>query len=345
MSTVDVLSMVDRVRLADIIGEVARSRGEIQVSVLSGGRSNLTFAITAGERELVARRRPLGTVAPGAHDMAREFRVLAALAGTTLPVPRVYGFYEDESVMGAPFYLMDRVHGAVLDCREDVSGLSPRQCQELSSAAVAALAQLHAIDYESVGLGELGRPGGFVSRRLARWIQQWDRGPHRDFPLVDTLGERLQNQVPAQTDSTLVHGDFRLGNMIINLEEPVGVAALLDWEMSTLGDPCTDLAHMLVYWEPARGRLTHPSQEMVLQPGFLTGAEIANQYATTTGRDISSLDFYLAFEHWRAAIIKEGIYRRYQEGGGADPDMEALGASVESHLGEAADLLGYAPPR
>jgi aminoglycoside phosphotransferase (APT) family kinase protein len=345
VSTVDVLSLVDRVRLADIVGEVSHSRGDIEVSVLSGGRSNLTFAITAGERELVARRHPLGTVAPGAHDMAREFRVLAALEGTIVPVPRVYGFYEDESVMGAPFYLMDRVHGVVLDSREDVSGLSPRQCRDLSSAAVEALAQLHAVDYESVGLGDLGRPSGFVSRRLARWIQQWDRSPHRDFPLVDTLGEHLQNQVPAQTDSTLVHGDFRLGNMIINLEEPVGVAALLDWEMSTLGDPYTDLAHMLVYWEPARGRLTHPSQEMVQQPGFLTGAEIAGQYATTTGRDISSLDFYLAFEHWRAAIIKEGIYTRYQEGGTADPEMEALGASVESHLDEAADLLGYAPAR
>jgi aminoglycoside phosphotransferase (APT) family kinase protein len=345
VSTVDVLSMVDQPRLADIVGKVGRSPGEIKVSVLSGGRSNLTFAITAGESELVARRRPLGTVAPGAHDMAREFRVLAALAETAVPVPRVYGFYEDESVMGAPFYLMDRVHGAVLDCRADVSGLSPRQCRELSSAAVEALAQLHAIDYESVGLGELGRPSGFVTRRLARWIQQWDRSPHRDFPLVDTLGERLQSQVPAQTDSTLVHGDFRLGNMMINLEEPVGVAALLDWEMSTLGDPYTDLAHMLVYWEPTRGRLTHPSQEMVQQPGFLTGGEIAEQYATTTGRNIGSLDFYLAFEHWRAAIIKEGIYTRYREAGAADSEMEALGASVESHLSEAADLLSYAPGR
>ncbi len=340
MTTIDALGVVDRDRLAAIVDGIAPVERGMEVAVLSGGSSNLTFAVTAGDLRLVARRRPLGTVAAGAHDMAREFRVLAALAATTLPVPRVYGFYHDEAVMGAPFYLMDRVPGSVLDRREDVADLSPQQCRALSSAAVAVLAQLHAIDYDAVGLGDLGRPSGFVPRRLTRWMQQWDRSSHRDYPLVHSLGERLQGQVPEQTDSTLVHGDFRLGNMIINLGEPASVAALLDWEMSTLGDPYTDLAHLLVYWESARGRVTHPSQEMVKQPGFLTGAEIAAQYATATGRDLSSLNFYLAFEHWRAAIIKEGIYMRHQELGDGDADTEVLGASVALHLSEAVDLLG-----
>jgi aminoglycoside phosphotransferase (APT) family kinase protein len=340
VSGIDVLGVVDQDRLAAIVGGITPVSGGIDVTVLSGGRSNLTFAVTVGDRHLVARRRPLGTVAAGAHDMAREFRVLDALAATTLPVPRVFGFYHDEAVMGAPFYLMDRVPGAVLDGEEDVADLSPRQCRDLSEAAVAALAQLHAVDFDAVGLGDLGRPSGFVARRLTRWMQQWDRGSHRDYPLVHSLGERLQGQVPEQTDSTLVHGDFRLGNMIIDLTEPARVAALLDWEMSTLGDPYTDLAHMLVYWEPAGDRVTHPSQEMVKQPGFLTGAEIAARYATATGRDLTALNFYLAFEHWRAAIIKEGIYMRHQELGDADPETEVLGASVALHLSEAVDLLG-----
>jgi aminoglycoside phosphotransferase (APT) family kinase protein len=152
-------------------------------------------------------------------------------------------------------------------------------------------------------------------------------------------------QVPDQTDSTLVHGDFRLGNLIVDLRDPATVAAILDWEMSTLGDPLTDLAHMLVYWERSRGRLTHASQEMVEQPGFLTGQELAERYATDTGRDVASLTFYLAFEHWRAAIIKEGIFMRHQELGDGDEETATLGASVAVHLDEAADLLGYAPAR
>jgi aminoglycoside phosphotransferase (APT) family kinase protein len=345
VSDLDVVSLVDRDRLATIVGEITPVDDGIEVAILSGGRSNLTFVVTAGGRELVARRRPLGTVPAGAHDMAREHRVLSALRTSTLPVPRVYGFYDDESIMGAPFYLMDRVHGTVLDRRQDVAALTPQQCHDLSAAAVDALAQLHAIDYVAVGLGDLGRPDGFVARRLARWLQQWDNSPHRDHPSVHLLGERLQAQVPVQADSTLVHGDFRLGNMIIDLEGPAQVAAILDWEMSTLGDPCTDLAHMLVYWEPSRGRLTHSSQEMVEQTGFLTGAELTDRYAAATGRALGSLDFYLAFEHWRAAIIKEGIFVRHQEVGDGDGDVELIGESVALHLDEAADLLGYAPAR
>jgi aminoglycoside phosphotransferase (APT) family kinase protein len=252
----------------------------------------------------------------------------------------VYGYFEDQSVMGAPFYLMDRVHGPVLDHLEDVAAMSAAQCRQLSTAAVTALAHLHDIDYGAVGLGELGRPDGFVARRLRRWLEQWDRSAHRGQPLVHELGERLQGRVPGQTDSTLVHGDYRLGNLIIDLRDPVEVAAILDWEMSTLGDPLTDLAHMLVYWEPTRGRVTHPSQLMVGQPGFATGAELAEQYSALTGRDLSPLDFYLAFEHWRAAIIKEGIYMRHQEVGDGDADTRELGDSVALHLSEAAELLG-----
>jgi aminoglycoside phosphotransferase (APT) family kinase protein len=344
MTTFDAIGLVDRERLAPIVRKITRADDDIGISVLSGGRSNLTYAVTSGDRELVARRRPLGTVPAGAHDMAREHRVLAALGGSGLPVPRVYGFYDDESIMGAPFYIMDLVRGSVLDSLDDVAGIAPRQGRELSGAAVSVLAELHAVDYGAVGLGDLGRPDGFVARRLTRWLQQWDRAPHRDHPLVHPLGERLQAMVPEQTGSTLVHGDYRLGNLIIGLQEPVGVAAVLDWEMSTLGDPLTDLAHLLVYWEPTRGRLTHPSQQIVQHPGFLSGGELAERYAMATGRDLTSLDFYLAFEHWRAAIIKEGIYMRHREVGDGGDDAEALGASVALHLGEAADLVGDGRP-
>jgi aminoglycoside phosphotransferase (APT) family kinase protein len=241
--------------------------------------------------------------------------------------------------MGAPFYLMDRIHGSVLDCLDDVAGLSVEQCHHLSAATVTVLAQLHALDYRAVGLETLGRPDGFVARRLARWLAQWDQSPHREHPLVHVLGKQLQDHVPPQRGSCLVHGDYRLGNLIIDLEEPVHVGAILDWEMSTLGDPLTDLAHLLVYWEPTRSRLTHASQGMVTQPGFLTGAELVTLYGDATGSDVHGLDFYLAFEHWRAAIIKEGIYMRHQEVGDGDVSTTGLGTSVELHLAEAAELL------
>jgi aminoglycoside phosphotransferase (APT) family kinase protein len=271
--------------------------------------------------------------------MAREYKVLAALQGSEIPSPEVFGFCDDETIVGAPFYVMSCVHGSVFHRPEDVSGLSSVEAGRISLAVVNVLDQLHRIDPQAVGLHDLGRPGRFVSRRIGRWLEQWRRGPHRDHPQVELLGDRLAAAAPSQADATLVHGDFRLGNMLIAVDQPAPVAALLDWEMSTLGDPLTDLAHLLVYWEPTRGRVTHESQMIARHPGFLTGAELANRYAFVSGRDVSRLDFYLAFEHWRAAIIKEAIFMRASQGlDPAGPGIE-LGESVDRHLDEAADLL------
>jgi aminoglycoside phosphotransferase (APT) family kinase protein len=271
--------------------------------------------------------------------MAREYKVLAALQGSRIPIPQVFGFCDDETIVGAPFYVMSRVHGSVFHRPEDVSGLSSSQAAQISRAVVSVLDQLHRIDPQAVGLGDLGRPGRFVSRRIGRWLEQWRRSSHRDHPLVEVLGGRLAAAAPEHADATLVHGDYRLGNMLIAVDQLAPLAALLDWEMSTLGDPLTDLAHLLVYWEPTRGRVTHESQMIAQHPGFLTGTELADQYAVLTGRDLSRLDFYLAFEHWRAAIIKEAIFMRASEGlDPAGPNAE-LGDSVARHLDEAADLL------
>jgi aminoglycoside phosphotransferase (APT) family kinase protein len=201
------------------------------------------------------------------------------------------------------------------------------------------LDQLHRVDVNAVGLGDLGRPDGFVARRIGRWLDQWQRSEHRDHPLVEPLAQQLADAVPAHTDSTLVHGDYRLGNMLITTADEPRVAAVLDWEMSTLGDPLTDLAHLLVYWEPTRGRRTHESQMIAQHPGFLTGAELAERYAERSGRDLSDLDFYLAFENWRAAIIKEAIYIRTTRGDHPAAEGDDLGESVARHLEEAADLL------
>jgi aminoglycoside phosphotransferase (APT) family kinase protein len=345
VTDVDALALPDRVRLGRFLGQAAPVDGAILVELLSGGRSNLTYLVRFGKHEYVVRRRPLGRIPAGAHDMAREYKVLAALQSTTIPTPEVFGYCDDESIVGAPFYVMSRVHGSVFHRRADVSMLAPSQARDLSYAAVDVIEQLHRIDYDAVGLSDLGRPDGFVARRIARWLQQWRQGPHRQHQLVEMLGDKLGAALPPRSDATLVHGDFRLGNLLVALDDSVRVAAVLDWEMSTLGDPLTDLAHLLVYWEPTRGRLTHESQTIAQHPGFLTASELANRYATGSGRDLDRLDFYLAFEHWRAAIIKEAIFLRRTADSDQSEPPDDLGDSVDRHLEEAADLLRTIPVR
>ena len=219
------------------------------------------------------------------------------------------------------------------------------------------LDRLHWVDPARVGLSDLGRPEGFVARRIGRWLEQWGRGPHREQPLVDRLGAQLSAAVPAHADATIVHGDYRLGNMLVATDDPVRVSAVLDWELSTLGDPLTDLAHLLVYWEPTCGRVTHESQAIAGHPGFLTGAELAARYAELSGRRVDGLDFYLAFEHWRAAIIKEAIFqrrtatgddesrrarrqRRAPSGGSSGPPLDREGVMSVDTDDQLTDVLG-----
>lgn len=344
--TVDLVALVDRDALERFLAQVAPLDGPIEVDVLSGGQSNVTYSVRSGRHRYVVRRRPVGTVPAGAHDMAREHRVQAALQHADVPVPTVFGFCDDETIVGAPFYVMGLVDGQVFHRRDDVAALSPEQARAVSDAVTDVLDRLHRIDPAQVGLSDLGRPEGFVARRIGRWLDQWRRGPHRENPLIESVGAQLAASVPERTDSTLIHGDYRLGNMLVRVEDPVGVAAVLDWEMSTLGDPLTDLAHLLLYWESSCGRVTHESQAIAGHPGFATGAELAGRYAAASGRDVDSLGFYLAFEHWRAAIIKEGIFQRRL----ANPiDLadapDEIGASVGVHLEEAADLLATPAPR
>ncbi len=335
----DILALVDVSRLRACLDPVLPLDEHIELSVLSGGRSNLTYLLRSDSQEYVLRRRPLGVVASGAHDMAREFRVQSALQDSDLPLAPVHGFFTDEDVMGAPFYVMTRVHGTVFHHRADVAALNTDQARAVSEATVEVLDQLHRVDYDAAGLGNLGRPDGFVRRRIGRWLDQWHSSDHRPHELVEPLGERLATLVPERTDASLVHGDYRLGNMMIDLSRQQSIAALLDWEMSTLGDPLTDLAHLLVYWDRTRGRLTHESQTIAEQPGFLTSTQLAELYAHRSGRDLTNLDFYLAFEHWRAAIIKEGIYSRTRSGDQADDDGDDLGDTVARHLEEASEIL------
>jgi aminoglycoside phosphotransferase (APT) family kinase protein len=337
----DVTGLVDLGALRDVLGGILGPFADMSVSLLSGGASNLTFLLVLDEARYVLRRRPVGPSPARAHDMKREFTVISALNKTDFPVPRAVFFCDDRRVVGEPFYVMQFVEGTALHTPDDVASLDEASARSCSEALIDALAALHAVDPVQIGLEDFGWPENFLRRRITSWLRQWDSVEHRDFPAVQSLGRELLGLIPRSPATTLVHGDYRLGNVLFVLESAVRLVAVLDWELSTIGDPLTDLAHLLVYWEPTRGRVTHPSQVIARQAGFADGQGMAERYAGLTGRDISQLAYYMAFEHWRAAIIKDAIYLRARRAAGialAD-QMVFLGDSVRLHLEEAADVL------
>jgi aminoglycoside phosphotransferase (APT) family kinase protein len=336
----EALALVDHVALRRFLASAVPPFVDLRLDLLAGGASNLTYFLRLDDREYVLRRRPMGATAPRAHDMQREFTVLHALRDSGLPVPRVHTYYPGDDVLGAPFYLMDYVTGDVLHQAEDAAGLNADQGRACSTRVVEVLVQLHALDAGALGIS-MGRPDGFLARRIDRWLRQWAQSEHRAFPKVAEVGSLLGKQLPRAQEATLIHGDYRLGNLLVDVNGKVRVKAVLDWEMSTIGDPLTDLAHLLVYWEPTRGRLTHSSQLIARVPGFMTGSELSGLYSELSGRTVDDLSFYLAFEHWRAAIIKEAIYMRGVSGDNADSERTAeMGRTVPLHLDEAAEILG-----
>ncbi|MGH2634229.1 MAG: phosphotransferase family protein, partial [Tepidiformaceae bacterium] len=221
----------------------------LAISLISGGRSNLTYKVSSSAHDWVLRRPPLGHVLPTAHDMAREYKVIAGLSPTDVPVPKAVAICEDSSVNGAPFYVMEYVEGVIIaeDLPTGYAGADADR-QALSIGLVETLVKLHAVDYNAVGLGDFGRPEGYLERQVRRWHEQWERSVTRPLPAIDELIRRLRNSIPESPTPTIVHGDYRLGNMMMDPEKPGRVVAILDWEMATLGDPLSDLGYTLMYW-------------------------------------------------------------------------------------------------
>ncbi len=305
---------------------------------IAGGHSNLTYRLSdSGGNHWALRRPPLGKRLGSAHDMAREFKVVSALGPTDVPVATVVGLCEDDSVNGAPFYVMDFVQGPVLRGLTEAAALTSEVERRAIGERVAdTLARIHAIDPDAVGLGDLGRKEDYVARQLHRWQGQWEKSKTRELPLIDSLHERLAARIPAQGPATIVHGDYRLDNMILTKDGEV--AAVVDWELCTLGDPMADVGMLMAYWperEQAEVALGQPAN---LAPGFPTRQELAARYAERSGRDLSDLDFFLALGYWKLAIILEGVYARYVAGGygKVDDGVHAFARLVE-RLAEAAD--------
>jgi aminoglycoside phosphotransferase (APT) family kinase protein len=334
---------------------------DLVVELIAGGRSNLTYRVgwrASGEpgappvTRLVLRRPPLGHVLPTAHDMSREYRVLSALHGTSVPVPRPVALCSDTAVIGAPFYLMEWVDGTVFRSSEDAKILTADQARLMSEQFAEMLATIHGLDVAEVGLAGFGRPAGYMTRQLARWQRQWELSVTREMPGYADLVDRLAAGLPAESGpedgaagaaaGTLVHGDFRIDNMLIDPAPQPRIAAVVDWEMSTLGDPMADLGLSLVYWtEAGEDDLLPPSggATVTTAPGFLTRDQVATRYASLTGRDLSRLDYYMAFGCFKLAVVLEGINARFLQHKTVGEGFEREGQAVPTLIERAHRLL------
>jgi aminoglycoside phosphotransferase (APT) family kinase protein len=285
----------------------------LDFDLIAGGRSNLTYRVTdAAGTAWVLRRPPLGQVLATAHDMGREHKIISALAPTDVPVAPTTGLCTDETVNGAPFYVMDFVEGLIAR-GVDAARLLPVEARERAGREMSdVLARIHGVDPDAVGLGDLGRKEGYIERQLRRWYRQWASSKTRELPVVDQVHDALAARVPEQGPAAIVHGDYRLDNCILT---PDGeIAAVLDWELCTLGDPLADVGLLLVYWAQRDDRMTAALEATTALEGFPTRDELVARYAAASGRDVADVDYYVAFGYWKLACILEGVYARYRGG-------------------------------
>ncbi|MEV5870316.1 phosphotransferase family protein [Streptomyces tendae] len=300
--------------------------GPLSGRLIEGGRSNLTYAVSDGAARWVVRRPPLGHVLATAHDMRREHRVINALHPTDVPVPRPVLLCEDEEVLGAPFYVMEFVEGTPFRTAEQLAPLGPERTRAAVLNLVDTLVGLHAVDPAEAGLADFGRPDGFLDRQLRRWAKQLDASRNRDLAGIDELHATLGRELPRSPAPTVVHGDYRLDNVLIGGENDE-IRAILDWEMSTLGDPLTDLGLLAMYSSPL-GMADSPVSTTAQAPGHPAPAELIERYATRSGRDVSGVAWYTAFAWFKLAVILEGIHYRYTLGQTVGRGFDRIGDLV-----------------
>lgn len=309
---------------------VARS-GDLRAELIAGGRSNLTFLVADDASKWVLRRPPLAGLTPSAHDMAREYTVVAALGDTAVPVAPVVTMSDDDAVLGAPFQLVEYVPGRVVRTRRDLDQLGDKHVIEsCADALVRVLTDLHAVDPDAVGLGGFGKPSGYLERQVRRWGSQWDLVRLPDDPRdadLHRLHSALAESVPQQSRASIVHGDYRIDNTILDADDPTRVRAVLDWEMSTLGDPLSDAALMCVYRDPSLD-LIIDVQAAWTSPLLPSADELAHRYSLMSERPLAHWDFYLALAYFKLAIIAAGIDYRRRVGGGADDTADRVGDTV-----------------
>ncbi|GAB3857806.1 phosphotransferase family protein [Nocardioides maradonensis] len=313
-------------------GAVPGAGGDLQATLIAGGKSNLTYVVTDGASEWIVRRPPLGHVLATAHDMKREHRVMSALRDTAVAVPQAYAMCQDISIIGAEFYVMERCAGTPYRRASELKVLGPDRTRAISERLIDTLAALHAVDPSEVGLGDFGRPDGYLARQVARWRQQLDASYHRDLPAADELHRRLLRAVPPESAAGIVHGDFRLDNVLVDGTDRV--TAVLDWEMATLGDPLADLALTMTYHRLAFVAGDNPDavNDVATAPGFLSEEEVVEVYAQGSDRDLSDLGFYLGLASFKLAAILEGIHLRHLRGQTVGAGFDRIGDAIHPLL-------------
>jgi aminoglycoside phosphotransferase (APT) family kinase protein len=323
---------LDWAKLADYLrGKLPGADLAMSVKQFRGGSSNLTYLLTFGDREWVIRRPPFGPLPVGGHDMGREYRVLSRIWEAFKPAPRAMLFCDDTSIVGAPFFVMERRSGIVFKNRQPVPaelGDDPKTFEKISEGFIDTLADLHGVDYEKIGLGALGKPEGFLKRQTAGWMARWEKAKTVELPLMNRLGEWFLEHTPASPPATIIHNDFYLHNLMLDRKDPGKIAGVFDWEMSTLGDPLLDLGVAIGYWRERSDvelLATAEIEPHTFKRGFLSRDEMIHRYAKRTGRDVSNFAYYLAWAWWKNATVVQQIYVRYVRGQTTDPRFATFG--------------------
>ncbi len=323
---------LDEARLADFLrGKLEGSEAPLAVRQFGGGAANLTYLLDYGAKQYVLRRPPLGPVAPSSHDMGREYRVLSVLYQAFPYAPRAYCFCDDPSVIGAPFFVMERRNGVVVRrSLPDIFAAYPGAPHRMSQALVDALVEFHAVDYAALGLETLGKPAGFIERQIEGWYGRWQKAKVEDLPQMDEVYAWLKANVPTSGAVSLVHNDYKLDNVMLAADDPGRLVAIFDWDMCTLGDPLADLGALLTYWtepdDPPYVQMT--SMMPVGDKRFMTRRELIERYAEKSGRDVSQITFYHALGLYRLVVICAQIFIRYKRGQTQDQRFEAFGTRI-----------------
>ena len=326
--------------------------GPMEVLQFPGGHSNLTYLVRFGETEYVVRRPPLGPIPPKAHDMGREYAVLSKLYRAYPAAPRAYLFCEDPEIIGAPFCVLERCKGLIIrNAWPEQLGEDPALARRISQSLVDALAELHRVDYKAIGLGDLGRPEGFLERQVRGWAGRWERAKIDELPILDELVKRLLDEMPESGPYSIIHNDYKLDNLMLAQDDPGRIVAILDWEMCTLGDPMIDLGTLLSYWTRAERRgtpdasgdaETDPLSHRITPttyPGFLSRDEVIRRYGEKTGFDVSRANYFEAFGLFKMAVVLQQIYVRFARGQTRDKRFESLGVQVEPLIVRARNVL------
>ncbi len=320
---------------------VEGARGALEVARVPGGQSNPTYFIDKGATRMVLRKQPAGDILPSAHAVDREYRVMKALAATGAPVPNMILFHAERDVVGTPFYLMERLEGRVFHDNA-LPGLSAEDRRKAYHSMAETLASLHSVDAAAVGLADYGRPGNYFARQIARWSRQWELSKTRELPDVEALIAWLKAEIPGDETSTIVHGDFRFGNLMLHASEP-RVVAILDWELSTLGHPLADLAHSCIGWHAKTGDYGGLLGLDLAALGIPLQSEYVETYMRRAGHSAPLLPFHLAFALFRFAVIFEGVAARAKQGNASGDNARDVGRLSEVFARRAVDVIEGRP--